>query len=166
MKLKWKAYYKRNHKISIRYLKKKLLNVKKSGMKNKGTRKNIPKKDQLLIWKRDNWHCRYCHKPVFYSIALKLFNKINPKHEYFHPNGKAGEMLQLFQWSWATVDHIVAFSHGGKDCIENYATACWECNLKYNDTEIGKGKPVPKGIVQSNWDGFYGIYKILGEKRP
>lgn len=126
---------------------------------NKRNRKNIPKNVQLEVWKRDNWFCRYCHRPVFYSPALKLFNELNPNHQYYHKNGKTGKMLQLFQWSWASVDHITPFTRNGKDDVENYVTACWECNLKYNDKLVGEGKPAPREVIKSTWDGFFGLYK-------
>ena len=127
----------------------------------KTKRKNIPLKVQLEVWNRDNWHCRYCHKPIFYAPALKLLNKINPEHNYFHPNGKKGEMLDLFIDSWASVDHIKPFAKGGVDEIENYVSACWQCNLKYGDIEVGQGKPVPKEIFESDWDGFYNLCNKL-----
>jgi len=124
-------------------------------------RKSIPPKVQLAVWRRDNWHCRYCGKPVFYAPALKELNRLNLGHEYFHPNGKTGELLPLFQWQWASVDHVKPFSKEGSDEIENYVTACWECNLKYNDKKVGKGKPSPIEIIESNWDGFYGLVQKL-----
>ncbi len=121
-------------------------------------RKNIPAKIQLEVWNRDNWHCRYCDKPIFYTLSLKILDKINPKHSYFHPNGKTGEILPLFIYSWASVDHVKPFSKQGSDEKENYVSACWECNMKYGNMEVGQGKPEPKGIIESNWDGFYGLY--------
>ena len=124
-------------------------------------RKNIPLKIQILVFERDNWHCRYCEKPVFFAKALKLLDELNPHHEYFHPNGKTGAMLPLFQWSWATVDHITPASKEGKDALENYVTACWKCNLKYREKTEAQGKPKPKDKKESKWDGFYGLYKIL-----
>ncbi len=52
-------------------------------------RKNIPKKEQLIIWQRDNWHCRYCGAPVFHTPTLKELDKLNPGHLYYHPNGNS-----------------------------------------------------------------------------
>jgi len=116
---------------------------------------------QLEIWQRDNWHCRYCGCPVFYARTLKLMSNLNPNHSYFHSNGKSGELLPLFQWSWASVDHVRPFAKGGEDMVDNYVTACWQCNLKYRDKEVGVKKPIPNKIIDSNWDGFFGLYKIL-----
>ena len=129
-------------------------------------RKTIPKKAQLEIFRRDNWHCRYCHAPVFFAPTLKLLEDINPGHTYYHRNGKEGEILSLFQWGWASVDHILPVSVGGQNELNNYATACWKCNLYIND--LNEGRPAPKDIVISKWDGFSGLYpqllKSLGRK--
>ena len=124
-------------------------------------RKNIPPKTQLEVWRRDNWHCRYCHCTIIYAPALKLLNKLNPGHIYFHSNGKMGEMLPLFIYSWASVDHIKPFAKKGYDNIENYVSACWQCNMKHGDKEVGQGKSAPKEIVESRWDGFYGLHQKL-----
>lgn len=122
-------------------------------------RKSIPKKDQLRVWKRDNWHCRYCNVPVFFNPVLKLFNELNPGHQYYHRNGKTGELIPLFQWQPATVDHVVPVKSGGRNEMDNYVTACWQCNLDYRDKQIGK--PPPGEIIKSSWDGFSGLYARL-----
>jgi len=127
-------------------------------------RENIPPKVQLEVWQRDNWHCRYCGKPVFFAKTLKLLSEMNPNHEYFHPNGKTGAILPLFQWSWASVDHILPVSKGGKNELENYVTACWECNLKIRD-KVGSDKPTLREKFESTWDGFYGLYEILRKQK-
>jgi hypothetical protein len=127
-------------------------------------RADISPKMRIEVWKKDNWHCRYCQRPVFYAPSLKLLEKLNPGHKYFHPNGEEGSMLPLFQWSWASVDHVKPVSAGGKNEIENYVTACWKCNQGYKNKEVGSGKPAPKEIIESDWDGFYGLYSVLKKK--
>jgi hypothetical protein len=122
-------------------------------------RKNISAKIQFAVWGRDNWHCRYCGQPLFFAPTLKLLEKLNPNHSYYHPNGKQGKILPLFQWAWASIDHITPFSKGGANQKENYVSACWKCNLKYNNKITGKDKP--KKIIESNWDGFSKLYPIL-----
>ncbi|MFH0834725.1 MAG: HNH endonuclease [Candidatus Micrarchaeota archaeon] len=124
-------------------------------------RKSIPLKSQVGVWARDNWHCRYCGNPVFFAPTLKLLENINPGHSYFHPNGKEGKLLPLFQWSWASVDHVLPVSAGGKNEIGNYVTACWKCNLKLGDK---LEKPKLQEITKSDWDGFYGLYAKLSKR--
>lgn len=129
-------------------------------------RKNIPKKDQLLIWNRDGWTCRYCHDAVFFAPVLKVLDEMNPGCGYYHKNGKTGAMVEVFQRKWASVDHVLPVSHGGGNSTENYVTACWGCNLDLNDDM--ESKPQPKSIHQENktmgWDGLSGLYIKFGPK--
>ena len=131
-------------------------------------RESIPKDIQLKIWFRDNWSCKYCGEAVFFAPTLKLLNKLSPKHGYYHPNGKADKILSLFQWKWASVDHVHPHSKGGKDGEDNYVTACWECNLKLNDKSEKQGKPKPNKVNKNselvNWDGLSSLYLELSEK--
>ena len=132
-------------------------------------RKNIPKKVQLNIWRRDCWGCRYCGEPVFFSPSLKIFHELSPNCGYYHPNGKNGEMLPLFQWKWASIDHILPFSKGGIDSEDNYVTACWKCNLSLNDSSSEQGKPKPKEVSKHlkkiGWDGFSSLYPKLSKRK-
>lgn len=132
-------------------------------------RKNIPKEIQLRVWNRDAWTCRYCDEAVFFAPTLKLLDKLSPKHGYYHPNGKSGVILPLFQWKWGSIDHINPFSNNGEDKEENYVTACWECNLKFNDKTMVEGKPSPKAInalaQKIGWDGFSSLYVKLSKEK-
>ncbi len=132
-------------------------------------REPIPKKLQLKILNRDNWTCRYCDDSVFFSPTLKLLNELSPNHGYYHPNGKTDKMLSLFQWRWASVDHIVPVTKGGTNEEANLVTACWRCNLNLNDKSTDKGKPQPnqlnKSAIEVNWDGLSSLYPLL-RKQP
>lgn len=127
--------------------------------------KTIPKAKQLAVWTRDNWTCRYCGDAVFFVPTLKLLNNLSQGHGYYHPNGKADMMLSLFQWKWASVDHIEPRSKGGSDSEDNYATACWNCNLKWGNKTFKDGKPQPNKINENvktvKWDGFSSLYLTL-----
>jgi 5-methylcytosine-specific restriction endonuclease McrA len=131
------------------------------------SRKSIPKETQLLIWKRDNWTCRYCGEPVFFAPALKLLDKLNPNHGYYHKNGKSGSILPLFQWGWASVDHITPHSKGGEHAKENFVTACWECNLMWREKTEGKPAPTKNNEIAKKleWDGFSGLYLQLSKRK-
>lgn len=126
-------------------------------------RKNITKKEFLLVMQRDNWHCRYCGRAVFFSPTLKLLEQLSPNHLYYHRNGKEGLMISEFQWGWASVDHINPVIAGGTNEISNYAASCWQCNLKLRDKINEQGKQMPNEIKKSDWDGFVGLYPKLME---
>lgn len=132
-------------------------------------RNPVTKKLQLKIWVRDNWTCRYCGDSVFFSPTLKLLSELSPNHGYYHPNGKADKMLSLFQWRWASVDHVNPASKGGVNSEENYVTACWKCNLTLNDLSLEQGKPKPvksnENAIRVNWDGFSSLYPKLCKKK-
>jgi len=129
-------------------------------------RKNIPKKVQLEVFRRDNWHCRYCGRPIFFNPTLNLLEKLNPDHIYYHPHGKSGSMLSLFQWSMGSVDHIKPVARGGTNDLENFVTACWYCNHRKREKMTPAQKMLAK--KESKWDGFSGLYpnllKSLGRK--
>ena len=125
-------------------------------------RKTIPKAIQLKIWNRDHWTCRYCGEAIFFSPTLKLLNTISPGHGYYHKNGKSNAMIDIFQWKWASVDHVHPHAKGGLDSEENYVSACWQCNLSYRDG-LDKLQPTAMNTsaVETNWDGLSSLYLEL-----
>lgn len=129
----------------------------------------LSNKIRLEVWRRDCWTCRYCENPVFFAPTLKLLNKINPNHGYYYPHGKNNKILSLFQWRWASVDHVNPKSKGGKNSLDNYVTACWKCNLTFSDKtkKEGKAEPMPISEVARNinWDGFSSLYLELSEEK-
>ena len=126
-------------------------------------RTSIPKADQLHVFNRDNWTCKYCGDPVFFSPTLKLLEDKSPGHGYYQGHGKTGEMLELFRTKWASVDHIIPVTKGGQNNIENYATACWDCNLTLNDAVENKPEPdkINQDNIDTNWDGLVSLYLKL-----
>jgi hypothetical protein len=59
-------------------------------------------------------------KPIPKGLRFKILKKNNFKCSYC---GVGHEETKL------TIDHIIPASKGGKDCEENYTTACFECNI-------------------------------------
>lgn len=132
-------------------------------------RKAIRQKLQLKIWVRDNWTCRYCGEPVFFLPTLNLLDKLSPNHGYNHPHSKTGSVLSLFQWRWASVDHVVPVTKGGTNDEENLVTACWRCNLNWNNKSVAQGKPQPNKLnenaIKVSWDGLSSLYPKLCKKK-
>jgi 5-methylcytosine-specific restriction endonuclease McrA len=123
----------------------------------------IKKEDQLTVWLRDSWGCRYCGDPVFFSPALKLLDDMNPGHGYYHVHGNRNHMIRLFLHKWASVDHVMPVTHGGQNTLENYVTACWQCNMRLSNTLDGRAIPIPVNpdLAANKWDGLIGIYLHL-----
>ena len=122
-----------------------------------------------MVWKRDNWTCRYCDEPVFFNPVCRLFEKLSPNHGYYHAHGKKDVRHQFIEKRMASVDHIIPFKKGGSDLMENYATACWNCNQKFKDKSFNDGKPKPLPInimaAKLNWDGFLSLYLKLQKEK-
>ena len=129
-------------------------------------RESIDKTIQYEIFCRDNWHCRYCNDAVIFTPLLKILDNISPNRGYYHPNGKSDKMLSLFANKFASVDHIVPVTKGGKNEVDNFVTSCWECNLKFGNKTHKEGKPKPqnKNSNVTNWDGFSSLYPKLINK--
>jgi len=131
-------------------------------------RKSISKRIQLEVWVRDNWTCRYCNNPVIFSPTLKLLDKISPTHGYYHTHGDEKKMIKKFCDLCATVDHKHPHSRGGAHNIDNFATACMNCNMKMNNKTNEEGKPKLKEkndkIGQTGWDGMSSLYLKLQRK--
>lgn len=131
-------------------------------------RSNFSKAEQLAVWRRDAWHCRYCLAPVFFSPALKALEELSPGHGYYHRNAKTGSMLPLLQWGWASVDHIVPVAAGGTNEPGNLVTACWRCNLSKRDSPPELARPVlalTPDIVALHWDGLSSVYAKLANRK-
>lgn len=132
------------------------------------TRISIPKRLQMAVFYRDYWHCRYCLEPVFFNPTLKLLDKLSPGHGYYHPHGKTGDSLPLFQWYFASADHIRPVADGGENSLENLVTACWKCNLEKRDADPTKYPLLDVPLAKSGlcWDGLASIYQDLPVADP
>ena len=125
-------------------------------------RVGFSEREQLVIWKRDAWHCRYCLHPVFFAPTLQLLDQLNSGHGYYHPNGKHSSMLPLFAQKWSSVDHIVPVALGGRNDPENLATSCMDCNILKNDNpDEYKPNLIPVEARSHDWDGFALLYLKL-----
>lgn len=122
-------------------------------------RRDISKKDKLLIWGRDRWCCRYCGRPVIFAPAMKLLNRLAPDRGYYHAHWKRPNSPLLDELG-ATVDHIHPVSLGGINAHENYLTACSKCNLKKNNSPIEDWGAVVESLP-TNWDGLSYLFISL-----
>lgn len=73
------------------------------------------KKRKRIVWKRDNYICRYC------GIDM---------------NGHMIDGKQRLPFSQITVDHIIPRCAGGSDEEENLVTSCFKCNNKKGNTTV------------------------------
>lgn len=128
------------------------------------SRVSIPKLMSLRVWTRDQWTCKYCGRAVFFGPTLRLLHELSPNHGYYQRNGKLNDMVDVFHWGWASIDHVLPVTHQGGNNIENLVSACWKCNLQLGNI-MGDSKPAPSNVNQSarksGWDGLVSLYLHL-----
>jgi 5-methylcytosine-specific restriction endonuclease McrA len=91
---------------------------------------------------------------------------------YYHAHAtRAG--APLLDELWAVIDHVEAFSTGGANSKENFATACNKCNGRKGSAPVDKWgnrimrKPVKgKYGEPQHWDGLSGVFVMLAERDP
>ena len=109
--------------------------------------------EPLRTWSADCWRCRYCEELVFFAPAFRVLARRFGNHGYFHPNWKPNESPLLIKRG-ASIDHVLAVTRGGQNTLDNYVSACWECNLaKSNDAGW---TPTPR--QSSSWDGLLAAF--------
>jgi hypothetical protein len=83
-------------------------------------------------------------------------------HGYFHTNWKATEAPLLIRRG-ASVDHVVAHTRGGTHTIDNFVSACWDCNVRKNDNEGWTPRDRPEG---GSWDGMLAVFVGIAGDQP
>ena len=111
----------------------------------------------MEVFRRDNWLCRWCLRPVIFPPAMKLIEQL------VRARGHAGP-LAYYQTNWrrdaaplldelgASVDHVEAHALGGSSLIDNLATICAKCNARKSTLtgeEHLKRNPVKKSERQA-----------------
>lgn len=119
----------------------------------------------IRAWRKSYWHCRYCCEPMFFAPTLGQLEKLNPNHAYYHPHGKSGPMLDLFQYGWATIHQkatavpatpINPYGDGSVSC-------CWKCNSSRSTSDT-RDTLTPEALaerVNTRWDGLVLLHPRL-----
>lgn len=116
------------------------------------------------IYIRDRFHCRYCGARVIPTQIMRLVAVIFPEDFPYHPNWKGGQTHPAITSRSATLDHVLAWTLGGRNDRENLVCACWVCNRVKGDPTIGQLGwellPIPS---ETDWDGLTRYYRRLWE---
>ena len=139
-------------------------------------RDGILKKDQVAVFRRDGWLCRWCKKPVIFAPVMKFIER------ELRQSGYTGN-LAYFQGHWsrkdaplldelgAVIDHVDAFSTGGSSEIENLVTACNKCNARKSSAASSKwDERRPRKFVKGKygepiyWDGLSNLFVMLARR--
>tara|TARA_R110002051_G_C8668305_1_gene490023 strand:- start:81 stop:716 length:636 start_codon:yes stop_codon:yes gene_type:complete len=120
----------------------------------------VPSRMPTLLQKRalharDGYHCRFCGIPVIRPEIRKLAVKLYPATVTW---GRTNASQHAgFQALWAQYDHVVPYSCGGTNELENLVVTCAGCNfgkMSYRLEELGLLDPRDFLPVASPWDGL------------
>jgi 5-methylcytosine-specific restriction endonuclease McrA len=153
--------------------------MKTSTMKiyKNSSRPPISRQVQVAIFRRDQWLCRWCLKPVIFGPAMR----------YLQHHLAVSGYCDLAYWSPAfnrrdsplldalagAIDHVEPFCKGGLSDLPNLVTACNKCNTSKNSSDPEKWRQThPVKRIKSkygspvNWDGFSNLFLVLADQYP
>jgi 5-methylcytosine-specific restriction endonuclease McrA len=116
------------------------------------------------IYRRDHFCCRYCECRVIPTQIMRLVSEVFPDDFPYHPNRKGGQTHPAITSRSATLDHVLAWTLGGRNDSENLVCACWICNRIKGDLTLDQlGWELRPIASDSEWDGLTRYYKQLWE---
>jgi 5-methylcytosine-specific restriction endonuclease McrA len=119
-------------------------------------RDSVAGKRALDLFKRDSFTCRYahCRRRTIYLPIFKALSRALPDQQPYQSNWKPLES-HILLWTYSSsVEHHVAFAHGGTSAEDNLITTCYQCNdLKNCLTAEDLGWEIAPR-VPSTWDGL------------
>src|SRR4051812_33258080 len=125
----------------------------------------LKKRDQIRIFQRDGWLCRWCNKPVIFGPAMKHFQfeveslGVAKQTAYYHSNWTR-RSAPLLDELGAVLDHVESFAAGGACSENNLVTSCAKCNGRKSAASLESWEKREKRIAikgkygePENWDG-------------
>jgi hypothetical protein len=107
------------------------------------------------LHERDGYHCRFCGMPVIHPDIRTHLHKLYPEAI---PWGRSNSTQHAaFQCLWLQYDHVVPYSAGGENTLDNLVITCAACNygkMNYTLEELGIQDPRDFPPLQSLWDGL------------
>jgi hypothetical protein len=92
---------------------------------SKHSRKPIPRKLQVFVFRRDMWLCHCCKRPVIFAPAMKYRQQELADSGYgdlaYWRYAFDRQGAPLLDELAAAIDHIKAFTMGGTNDVENLA---------------------------------------------
>lgn len=145
------------------------------GARKKQSRKQVSRRTQVSVFRRDRWLCRWCKRPVVFAPAMK----------YLQQELATAEYKNLAYWRYAydrcgaplldelaaVIDHVKAFAQGGANTEDNLITSCNRCNMMKNMSDAEKYerahpiRPIKsKHGEPQDWDGFSSVFLFLANR--
>lgn len=132
---------------------------------NAGGRGTMYETTRLRMYRRDAFTCRYsrCRLRTIYLPVLRDVASVIPDLLGTNSNWRPLDLHVVYWMCTSTLEHRVAFPHGGSESGENYLTACSRCQYVKNeypladtlwqvdDVDPGAGSPT---FELGRWDGL------------
>jgi 5-methylcytosine-specific restriction endonuclease McrA len=113
------------------------------------------------LFKRDGWRCRWCGCRVASPQAQDAMRACLPGAiPWGDEDGYHGAFFALT----ASVDHVVPYSAGGSNDLENLVAACWSCQFgrgAYTIEQFGLVDPRSRPPLVDGWDG---LCRVIGHQ--
>lgn len=116
----------------------------------------MPTKAQIQqLHERDGFTCRFCTIPVIRAEIRRYAALLYPTEVSW---GRTNASQHAgFQALWAQYDHVVPYSCGGTNELDNLVVTCSACNfgkMSYRLEELGLSDPREFPPLRSSWDGL------------
>lgn len=117
--------------------------------------------EQLSIFERDGWRCRFCGTKVICKAARAVLVRLFP----FESRWTSAEYLRhsaLYAMA-SSLDHVIPHGRGGKNEVENFVTACYCCQFGRGEwllDEVEVQDPRARPPVVDSWDGLSRIASV------
>lgn len=115
----------------------------------RGLKKNV----EIIVFQRDNYHCRYCGSRLIPTPFMKSFVKElnSPLFKYGRKNHDRHGIIHLTK---PLADHLIPWSLGGRTSLENLVSSCAPCNYGkagFTLEQLGLENPFNRSALQNNW---------------
>lgn len=123
------------------------------------------------VFARDGFRCTYCGGRAIPRSILVSLHDLFPEQVPYDVHYTRGKMHPVF-WALAPeADHVLAYSRGGSDELDNLTTLHAACNTRKSDTLIADMPILDMSLRVDGWDGLVSFYPALiaagaGKLRP
>jgi 5-methylcytosine-specific restriction endonuclease McrA len=116
------------------------------------------------LFERDGWKCRFCEiRVIETSVRDKLRRELPDAARWGPKNTDQHTGLFIHM---ASPDHVLPWSHGGSNNLDNLVTACWTCQFARGERSLEDARiidPRSRPLVRDDWDG---LRRILRRRAP
>ncbi len=129
-----------------------------------GSRSTVSESQQVAVFLRDQFTCRYCGRRLVFLPLLRLLSAMYPQLFPYHPNWKMTSTHIAYWRDTASCDHILPIARCGNSSMDNLATACYRCNDTKSSWSLEQLGWMLQPITNLPWDGLSSQYLQLQER--